>query len=257
MQAHKFLTVLLILFGDCANLFSQSIPVAKHSFDSLLRNIPGKDGERFTKVIANKDVTLFLFAPRIKDLQTPHDRDEFYIVAKGSGKFWCNNTTTSFKEGDLLFAPAGKEHRFENFSNDLVVWVIFYGEKLSGSRKSIIKNYLEAINLHDTEKLLSLQASDHVLIDALGNEIKGRDQLKKAWIGYFKLFPDYQIQQESITESTDSVIIFGYASGSLYGDSTKQWRLPISIRVTMKDDKISRWQVYADTKVPFDLINKP
>lgn len=29
--------------------------------------------------------------------------------------------------GDVLFAPAGIEHRFENFSDDFVTWVIFYG----------------------------------------------------------------------------------------------------------------------------------
>jgi len=29
--------------------------------------------------------------------------------------------------GDVIFAPAGIEHRFENFSDDFVTWVIFYG----------------------------------------------------------------------------------------------------------------------------------
>ncbi|MDQ3378133.1 MAG: cupin domain-containing protein, partial [Actinomycetota bacterium] len=29
--------------------------------------------------------------------------------------------------GDALFVPAGVEHRFENFTDDLVAWVVFYG----------------------------------------------------------------------------------------------------------------------------------
>ena len=29
--------------------------------------------------------------------------------------------------GDLLFVPARVPHRFDNFTDDLVVWVIFYG----------------------------------------------------------------------------------------------------------------------------------
>jgi mannose-6-phosphate isomerase-like protein (cupin superfamily) len=33
----------------------------------------------------------------------------------------------SFGPGDFLFAPAGSVHRFEYFSRDLTVWVIFYG----------------------------------------------------------------------------------------------------------------------------------
>jgi len=28
---------------------------------------------------------------------------------------------------DFLFVPSGVEHHFENFSDDLAVWVIFYG----------------------------------------------------------------------------------------------------------------------------------
>lgn len=29
--------------------------------------------------------------------------------------------------GDVLFVPAGVEHRFEDFSDDLAGWVVFYG----------------------------------------------------------------------------------------------------------------------------------
>ena len=29
--------------------------------------------------------------------------------------------------GDLLFAAAGTPHRFEDFTNDFGVWVVYYG----------------------------------------------------------------------------------------------------------------------------------
>ena len=32
-----------------------------------------------------------------------------------------------FGPGDCLFAAAGEVHRFEQFSDDLAVWVFFYG----------------------------------------------------------------------------------------------------------------------------------
>jgi mannose-6-phosphate isomerase-like protein (cupin superfamily) len=32
-----------------------------------------------------------------------------------------------FSPGDLLFVWAGVEHRFEEFTDDLAVWVVFYG----------------------------------------------------------------------------------------------------------------------------------
>ena len=34
-----------------------------------------------------------------------------------------------FESGDLLFVAAGTEHRFEDFTEDLAVWVVFYGPR--------------------------------------------------------------------------------------------------------------------------------
>ena len=44
-----------------------------------------------------------------------------------SGTFVCDGERTAFETGDALFAPAGAVHRFEDFSDDLAVWVMFYG----------------------------------------------------------------------------------------------------------------------------------
>jgi len=68
-----------------------------------------------------------LYEPRGEDKQTPHTRDEVYMVVKGSGDFICFGETNPFEAGDVLFAPAYAEHRFLDFSDDLSVWVIFYG----------------------------------------------------------------------------------------------------------------------------------
>jgi mannose-6-phosphate isomerase-like protein (cupin superfamily) len=32
-----------------------------------------------------------------------------------------------FRPGDALFAAAGEVHRFEDFTEDLLTWVVFYG----------------------------------------------------------------------------------------------------------------------------------
>ncbi len=68
-----------------------------------------------------------VYTPRGNDPQQPHTRDEIYVIARGSGEFVCDGERKLFRETDLLFVPAGKIHRFENFSDDLTVWVIFYG----------------------------------------------------------------------------------------------------------------------------------
>lgn len=223
-----------------------------------MEKIPGERGERFMQVMKNNSVALFLYAPRDRDLQQPHNRDEFYIVKKGKGNFWCDGVSSSFGEGDLLCVPAGKEHRFENFSDDLVVWVVFYGEKLGiDSGKEIVSNYLLAINQHDVSEIMSLQSPDHVLLDAHGNELTGTDALGRAWNDYFQLFPDYKIETTLVSELREQVVVFGYASASLVGKTHLQWKLPVAIRAQVKNGKVSVWQIYADTKIPFDLLSKP
>jgi len=69
------------------------------------------------------------YAPRGVDLQTPHTRDEIYVVAQGRGIFFDGASRRPFAPGDLLFAAAGVEHRFEEFSGDFGVWVMFYGRE--------------------------------------------------------------------------------------------------------------------------------
>jgi mannose-6-phosphate isomerase-like protein (cupin superfamily) len=74
-------------------------------------------------------MSLLLFAPTGKDYQTAHEQDEIYIVVKGSGTFIKNEFRYKFSEGDALFVPAGTDHHFEDFSDDLTMWVIFWGSK--------------------------------------------------------------------------------------------------------------------------------
>ena len=49
------------------------------------------------------------------------------MVAEGRGQFRNGEAVHRFGPGDVLFVPAGVVHRFEEFSDDLVVWVFFYG----------------------------------------------------------------------------------------------------------------------------------
>jgi len=61
------------------------------------------------------------------DTQTPHRQDEIYVVVRGEGEFQNGASRHRFGPGDLLFVPAGVDHRFLDFSEDLAVWVVFYG----------------------------------------------------------------------------------------------------------------------------------
>jgi mannose-6-phosphate isomerase-like protein (cupin superfamily) len=92
-----------------------------------LAKLPGVQGKRFVELFEHGTLSVELYAPRGQDPQTPHSRDEVYVVIHGSGQFRNGDTRHPFGPGDLLFVPAGVEHRFEEFSDDLAVWVIFYG----------------------------------------------------------------------------------------------------------------------------------
>ncbi|MEK7316742.1 MAG: cupin domain-containing protein [Candidatus Eisenbacteria bacterium] len=93
----------------------------------FLERIPTADGRRFASVFSHGTLQVEFYAPRGEDTQTPHTRDEIYVVISGTGKFLNGGSRRPFGPGDFLFVPAGVEHRFEDFSDDLAVWVIFYG----------------------------------------------------------------------------------------------------------------------------------
>jgi len=84
-------------------------------------------GSLAADVFAHGTLSLEYYAPRGSDTQNPHERDEVYFVASGSGWFRNGDVRHRFETGDALFVPAGAEHRFEDFSEDFGAWVIFYG----------------------------------------------------------------------------------------------------------------------------------
>ena len=95
--------------------------------DAALTRLPGPDGERFVKMMEHGTMEVELYAPRGDDPQTPHTRDELYFVVCGSGEFVAGGERRAFGPGDALFVAAEVEHRFEAFTDDLAVWVVFWG----------------------------------------------------------------------------------------------------------------------------------
>jgi mannose-6-phosphate isomerase-like protein (cupin superfamily) len=110
-----------------ANHSLKSSTVHRLAVTDAMQFVPGPQGERSAQVFAHGTLTVKVYAPRGVDPQTPHARDEVYIVASGSGEFVSGATRQPFGPNDFLFAAAGVEHRFENFTDDLIVWVLFYG----------------------------------------------------------------------------------------------------------------------------------
>ena len=102
-------------------------PTAHISLKEALERFPGSSGERSVIVFQHGSLVAKLYAPRGHDPQTPHTRDEVYFVAQGTGVFFDGTERRVFEPGTFLFAAAGRPHRFEDFTDDFAVWVLFYG----------------------------------------------------------------------------------------------------------------------------------
>lgn len=94
-----------------------------------LSSLPGPDPDdpTFATVLKTNASEVLFYAPQKFDAQEPHDRDEYYFVITGFGDFINGAVRHSFRPGDIIFVPAFQPHRFVDFSEDLAVWVIFYG----------------------------------------------------------------------------------------------------------------------------------
>ena len=106
----------------------------KHaSAGDLLKRLPGPvslkwpQGEQFATALANGSMSVELFAPRGVDPQTPHSQDELYFIQSGNAIFTLEAERIACSAGDVLFVPAGADHRFGNFSDDFATWVVFWG----------------------------------------------------------------------------------------------------------------------------------
>lgn len=106
------------------------------------RLTPNDVGRATALTMAHGTMELRWFAPKQADPQTPHDRDELYIVMAGTGTFMRaveshpfddtalpiqGEERVPFGPGDALFVAAGTVHRFEDFSDDFATWIVFYG----------------------------------------------------------------------------------------------------------------------------------
>ena len=93
-----------------------------------LKLLPTPEGKRFVELFQHGTLSVELYAPRGIDMQTPHARDEIYVIASGTGMFrHAHDADVRFGPGDVFFVAAGVEHRFKDFSDDFATWVFFYG----------------------------------------------------------------------------------------------------------------------------------
>jgi len=93
-----------------------------HLADARAR-IPGPAGEHAVSLWQRGTLNIKLSCPVRPNQQTPHAQDEVYVIIRGQGVLIHDGKRDEFVSGDLLFVAAGTEHHFEDFTDDLAVWV--------------------------------------------------------------------------------------------------------------------------------------
>jgi ketosteroid isomerase-like protein len=125
--------------------------------------------------------------------------------------------------------------------------------------RETLEAFIEGINSHDDHTLGELMTNDHTFVDAHGNEVHGKDSMIGGWRGYFEWFPDYRIEvneifEGEVTESGQNFALFGFAGGSFKGNPKARWRLPAAWKAIVSEGQVVLWQVFADTKIPFEIM---
>ena len=88
---------------------------------------PPPAGNLAVPIFSHGSLVVELYTPGGHDPQKPHTRDEIYFVARGEGFFFDGDKRVAVRPGSFIFVPAGRVHRFEDFSSDIAIWVAFYG----------------------------------------------------------------------------------------------------------------------------------
>jgi len=118
--------------------------------------------------------------------------------------------------------------------------------------------FVNEINRHDLPAMLALVSADHVFVDGLGHEVRGRERLREAWEAYFALFPDYRILIEDHLQAGIVVGLFGSASGTFAVNGelspSRRWKIPAAWKAIVREEHVERWQVYADNEPVWKIM---
>jgi ketosteroid isomerase-like protein len=118
--------------------------------------------------------------------------------------------------------------------------------------ESIVLSFVREINAHNIAGLVALMSEDHLFIDSLGACVRGREEMRKAWIGYFFMIPDFTVVCREILHHGDTVALFGQARGtcSVGGRLSPEnaWEIPAAWMAVVKNGLIAEWRVYADNE---------
>jgi len=108
--------------------------------------------------------------------------------------------------------------------------------------QQIVRDFNEAINARDLDRLTSMLTDDHRFVDSAGQIVSGREAVTAAWSGFFTSCPDYRNEFDTVEARGDGVVVAGRSICS-YPDlhDPGLWTARVS------GDRVAEWRVYGDT----------
>jgi ketosteroid isomerase-like protein len=114
----------------------------------------------------------------------------------------------------------------------------------------VVGAFIAAINRRSPAEIAELMAENYTFVDSTGVVESGRQKMSAGWKEFFRLFPDYAMQVETILVQGEVVAVFGSVSGTYNGKrglvSENNIAMPAAWRGVVQNGKVARWQVYAD-----------
>jgi hypothetical protein len=126
--------------------------------------------------------------------------------------------------------------------------------------REIVEAFVDVINSGRAERVVPSMDRSAVFIDALGNRIEGREALLVGWRAYFQLFPDYRIEVLGMMVDQQEAMLHGWAGGTWHrgGRAVEGggWRIPAAWRAVTDARRVLQWQVYADNKPVYAMLER-
>ena len=153
---------------------------------------------------------------------------------------------------------------------------------MSDSAEVVARAFVAAINRQDVEGLTGMMTPGHRFVDSLENLVEGREKMRAAWAGYFRMVPDYSLVVEEIFCDGPVVVMLGKARGTYYHPSDEdlfphpseqrslagdpespgaqgksfngelkaenRWETPAAWRAVVEGGLVAEWRVYADNE---------
>ena len=131
---------------------------------------------------------------------------------------------------------------------------------MTSNEIKVVEAFIAATNRRVPSEISNLMTEDHTFVDSGGAVKSGREKMTAGWEQYFRMFPDYQIQVESILRDKAIVAVFGSASGTYDGNRglvpENRIEMPAAWKAIVENGKIKLWQVYTDWTEGSRIINE-